>query len=411
MEFYFDRTGIETWHECHRKYFWARLWGKGVEGHPGGLGGKQNLSAHFGSAFHLMWEGVVGGKGEKAIDEAVKYYDVGAMEMSLGPKTEEGEAEFQAQVMELRLMLEGYGVLLQEWALGQLQVGYEVVAVEAERQIPMVDDGVDQTIFNSRPDGILKAKDGTGLATLSVKTHGWFGKDEEEAYKVDLQGLTEGWAADGAILNVMRMVAVKGQRKKRALNWMGTMIESSLHGNPLAMGYCQVVRDFNGEVVSQNWCWSQQTPKASNASGFGYISKSYVPTLVSGYPGGARQWARDLLAGKIQEEMTFEPSKWLILQPPEMRFLSDSQDAAAEVSALSWDIASRGKLVEGKQGADLVQVLNEQFPRDRGSCFQFNGHRCEFFDVCRSGDQRKVDNPLEWGYRLRDPHHPEERVG
>ncbi len=425
-----DRSRAEEYQACARSRWWAYEWGRGLSSpskdvemygafhpdrpvyrHVGGVSpAKQSRDLLIGIGVHVGMGWLLDSHPEDvyalrhAVDEAVGTYwnDVNKRGLALRAPTPD-IYDFFCQ--EGAALVEGLIRMAAIRILPSLLARYDVVDVEREERLELAP----RLIFQVRPDALLRERDTGDLAILSWKTAGEYGAAKEDEFRHDAQGLSETLAVEARIaperISWVQMVfLLKGARRK----------DTRVEGRKI--NYSPLTRAWMLEGPVRQWAWSYEVPKEKK-DGTPYMGKLGGDwrgvSVWDNYPGGTKAWIDALAAGEVQPEWGDPLAQCYAVPEPWPRSERDMQDWLVETEFQEVSLAELASIATERRenaGAEGCRsFLNCHFPKTRAICGNRWGHPCVYEQLCY-GPDHVAEDPLNNGYRLREPHHPGELV-
>ena len=288
-----------------------------------------------------------------------------------------------------------------------IQRDFETLGIEKEYQVPLDKNG--DLVLLARPDRLLRERQTGELYTYSIKTVKQWNERMENAYQVDLQGLTEALAVTYAtkqkVLATKFCFLVKGRREKVTEQVMveGNIEESTkwVTHSPLIYGWRRT--DANGKL---HFAHSDKIIKEENKSGFGKLPKKegWIKFNVWETKGGIRAWIRVLPT--IQPELG-DLMKQHVITPVE------THRTMAQIKSTLVQIATGEHLAF--ENADRVangENIDKCFLMNRRACYF--PQPCEYLEICPNANKdyspEIAEDPVGSGYYMeRVPHYETER--
>jgi len=428
-----NRSRIEAYQDCPRLRWLAYEWGRGLpiglEGapHVGGLSpARASRDLLIGTCCHMaLAEWMQYAKGhEGALPEAGEAWP--AVERALaeyGRVSQRGLAFAQGGAPEAYDFFVREGAALVEglsWGaylklLPDMLQSYEVLEVEWEIEMPLGEVGGRPLQFNARPDGLLRDRATGDLVVLSWKTAGSWGRMQELEFRHDNQGLSEAvaaeWKLGRTIDGVLMVILVKGRKQADK-----TVQGKDVTYNPLVRCFRRAgVRGIIPEDSEPDaWAWANEVPK-TNKQGEAYMGRLGAEWRAAHvwevYPGGVKAWVEALAAGRVQPECG-DPFEGVFVMPGVwVRSGRDMRDWRMEMEMQERKVAedaedARGMMTENDP--ELLAFMAANFRKRRKNCARYGG-MCFMEQGCFGADF-VLENPLENGFGLREPHHVQEMV-
>lgn len=382
-----------------------------------------------------------------AVDLALEEFDSQLSGGGISIPDAQTAEQVQWKLREARAMVEGLVIVAGMRLIPNLLERFRVVEVEREKefelaQVLLTNHPVPvypRVIFQSRADALLEERSTGDLYLHSWKTSGYWGRQEEEQFKRDVQGLSEAVGVEQAtmstieradlgipkVMGIQMAILLKGAKSKSKPaasspeSWGENELWHNLgpglryHYSPITHAWRMASHGILPEDDQSLWAWSYTFPKPENKSGQGRLGKGWEPVApFDSYPGGTRRWLLDLLAGKWQPECGDPFAQSIAMPEPWSRSDREMEDWLEEAKARVEEIHPHAEEVrQAMRDEDwpLVRsLLNRYFPKHRQSCVRFGGTRCWADPLCFGPDenwQRPLEKLEELGLRLREPHH------
>jgi hypothetical protein len=391
----------------------------------------------------------------EATDHALAEFDLQTSSDTISVPDAKTPEQVAWKLREARALVEGLVMVAGFRLVPNLVERFRVVEVEREKRFklaewpigtypdgtPIPNSPTQEVWFESRADALLEERATGDLYVHSWKTSGDYGRQEEEQFKRDVQGLSEAiaieetglpgdccqcgdsidhdaWGTGHTPVPVMEQVKIQGiqmafllKGRKYPADRLGLGEGLKIHYSPITRAWRQFAHGILPEQDESTWAWSWDVPKVNQKTGAEYIGnlgKGWEPQVVfDDYPGGTRQWILDLLDGKWQPEVG-DPFRMVVAMPePWSRSDREMEDWKAEAQSIVEQIHPRAEEVRQAMAQEDWQrarkLLNRYFPKDRASCFRYGG-RCWAEGICFGPDD-VGQRPLENGFALREPHH------
>ena len=393
MPKYTTRSAIEVSIECPRKGLFNRfLLGTGIV--PVG----EYIPLVTGSAVHKGIEYL-------NVPTALEEFD-SQLRGTFFTDLEEAQQDYTYQ--EQRALVEA---LVRVWALREypnIKQGYETISIEKEYQVPLDKNG--DLVLLARPDRLLQDKHTGELYTYSIKTTKAWYERMEDAYKVDLQGLTEAMAVTYVtkqkVLGTKFCFLVKGRREKLVEQVMnaGNIEESEqwITKSPLIYGYRTV-----DEAGKHMFAHSDKIVKPENKSGFGKLPKKegWEKFKVWETKGGVKAWIQ--LLPYIQPELGDIFATQVITPLDTHRTMSQLKSTLVQIATQEKNQFDAFNRFENGENVDRCFCMN------RRACYFPDP--CEYLRICPNGnakyDPMVANDPLGSGeFVRRVPHYETERL-
>jgi hypothetical protein len=388
---------------------------------------KTNSDIAIGIARHDGVDALFSGEGvDAAVQRALLRY---SDDTAAGIAGFEDHYAVQAAQREHRTIIEAG---LRVWAFKRLPVllsSYDVLAVETERSCAWevsISDAYDnvtttKVVFEGRIDAELKSKADGKVYAFSLKNPREYNAKRHPDCNIDMQGKSETWLVGntyghewaGGVLMEYIMAGQEKDDKWAPDKFSGDAAGSAVMGTkirwtPFARGW-QRPQEAGG--MEYAWMFKYPNPlynPAMEADNYrNPANKTFTKsTRVAAweYPGGVKAWVDDLLAQKfvprevdplVGDALMFAPAPYY-RQPGAITswLYSTVERSEMVVRALS-------NLSSGKKNID------QAFPMSETSCMNKYGSRCAMWGICHEG---KGDDPLNKGYKLREPHHEKEKL-
>lgn len=390
-----------------------------------------SLFLSTGSAVHLGIETLLkGGTVKDAVKSALDYHTANT-ELVTGKGTTSSEQQEWTKV-EQRALVEAQ---IRTWAIveyPQLIERFNIRTVEKEILVPLSN----HVTLQSKVDASLQEKLGGDVINYSLKTCKEFDWRMEKSYKTDLQGITELYAGEHALLQHNKGVKKAAQIARE----LGD--DKEISGNvskwfkqflgPIrvtAVKFCYLVKGKR-EEDKKDGLWKTRnslirayrkfTPSGveyahsfffnnpNNPSGWGRLGKGWESFNVWECEeiGGIKGWIKKLATGTIQPEEGDILKKWI--RTPVEYFRN-----ADEMSKVIKQITSQEEYVRSM--ISLSADIEESFPQHRHNCWY--PQDCDYVPICHGMEQytgKSVpegigEDPVGSGYyEWRRPHHKAE---
>jgi hypothetical protein len=384
---FFQRSGVNSLQKCPRKRWWEyEYMGRGLTGILKYLPLEAGGAVHSGLEQFLMGKPV-----QEAVDEAHRVYDLAVVASGVDLTLYEGQ-DPQRVVDEHRAIVEA---LIRAFAAVELQpllANYEVVTLEREVAKDFTLAGHTLRLLG-RIDALLRRRSDGSQFILNFKTASMLGKKWVDEWQHDSQVITEVLAAEpslGPIAGVIIYGLVKGRRQEyppESGNWY--------HNTPLAHAWR---RSGTSPTGGDEWAARYETNGKRLGKGFRKES------VWDNYPGGIKAWVAMLAA--TDPDLLREQ---FVQLPPITRQPSDVTEWEQMVLPREVDIhMAAAKLKELEQkglDATATAVWNSEFPKHTsgGNCVWPS--RCPCYQLCFGA---AAADPLNSGFTLREPNHPDE---
>lgn len=375
--FLLDRSRLEAYQRCPRKYFWAYAY-KGLGVSPR----KRAIPLAFGGATHLGLEVLLRSSGdiEKAIESATNEFHL--QTSTAGLDLQAGEDALQVY-NEHRALLEG---LLRVWYLYRYPSfirEYELLDIERE-ELWRISGGIG---FMARADGVLRGRHDGSLYVLSFKTAKAWDKKRDDEARSDIQGISE-------------LVALEDRLGERVAGiQMEYLIKGSRNEYPKGSGIYSVYNPLIHPWYNQgtgryahSWDWRDQDGGHTLGNKFRRVDIWNLMSMVS--------WVRHLESGAVQPEAGNPLEKLCISPMPYMRNRDEIESWKVQAQSQALDMLDKGVRVE-RSRHEFSTALDNEFPQFRHSCNYPTA--CPFKQICfgSAGPEPENDPRYVW----REPHH------
>jgi hypothetical protein len=415
-----SRSHIEAFEKCPRKNFWQYHYaGVGLE--PSDERGLK-LDARIGTATH---DGIEFGLKHNADAAMAAGYGAGRLSLALGESGIDVPNLPEQQRNEVYEAVNIVTALVYAWL--RLRLPYmlsegEIIAVEKEMAVDFR-VGDDVVRLMARPDIVWRRRSDGAIFIRNLKTVRDPGTIWREQWGLDMQTLTEPLAVD-EWLNKEAYTA--GEGLEIPATCMGVIIDGLTtgavldypkgsgkyyHNTPLLYAWH---RAGDAPVTPDEWYaryeWSCADPhKMSNGhrcpGGRSHKLSGVHKESVTKYPGGILAWVDHLLdtdRALVENE--------IIELPPIIRSPYAIERWKHQVLQREVDIYDYADMVEIGRNS-LVTTMDEQldkhFPMNTASGNCLRPGRCFAYDLCWGS---AAADPLMSGYKLRTPHHEEEKL-
>lgn len=378
MPFLFDRSRLDCYQRCPRRYYWNYVY-KGLGLSPA----KRPLPLAFGGSCHLGLEQLLKSEGiEKAVEVALKEFELQARSRGLELKPNESAYEVYR---EQRALLEA---LLRAWYIVRYPSfieEYEILDLEREELWKVSPD----ISFMARADGVLRSKADGDLYVLSFKTTKQYNRKTGDQGRSDIQGLSELVAVEERlgerIAGIQMEYLVKGRRDE----WpKGSGIYQT--SNPL-------IRPWIGpnDRLAHTWFWEDLD------GGHTLGSRYRKAAIWDRMP--IADWISALASGQIQPEAGSVLDKWIVSPITYCRNRDEVESWKRQAAKEAGEMSRAGAYVtemaefKGYASADFHGALDDAFVQHRHSCEYPT--KCDFYDICFGA------GPDSGKFVEREPHH------
>lgn len=404
---YTSRSAIETGFECERKRWFNYFFlGGGII--PVG----EFIPLVTGGGIHRGIESsALGDEVQTAVATAKNYISTEVQDRGLHGHNPE---QTRYTLLEQSSLTEA---LVRAWEMREkpkLLERFNVLSIEKEHklliakehQLPITKD----IVLLSKPDQVLQDKQTGDIYNYSIKSIKKWYERMDNAYKVDLQGLTEALAVTVCekvnVLGTKFCYLVKGDRRKRVETRMieGQIIEEELYvtDSPLIYAY----RMMNHATGKPMYAHSNLTIKPENKSGYGRLGKDWQRFRIWETKGGVSRWLEILDSGRIQPELG-DVIKNQVITPTEVhRTREQLKSTLVEIQT------KEARMFQGRDAVMNGESVDKWFPKNRRSCYFPS--TCEYLPICPVNgvefDKAIADDPIGSGkYMKRIPHYESER--
>lgn len=378
MPFLFDRSRLDTYQRCPRRYYWNYVH-KGLGIAPLA----RPLPLAFGGSIHLGLEQILLGRGvEEGIKFAQREFELQAR--SRGLELQANESAYEVY-KEHNTLLEA---LLRAWYLVRYPSfieEYEIIDLEREEEWKVLED----ITFMARADGILRSKLDGGLYVLSFKTAKQYGKKTGDQGRSDIQGISELVAVEERLGERVQGIQMEYLIKGRRDEWpKGSGIYQT--ANPLIRPWCGP-----NDRLAHSWYWE-------DLDGGHTLGSKYRKVFISDRM-PIKEWVAMLAAGQIQPEAGPVLEKWIVSPITYCRNRDEVESWKKQAKQQAEVMQSAGAFVEemrefkGVNHPDFHDALDISFVQHRHSCEYPT--RCPYYDVCFGA------GPDSGKYVEREPHH------
>lgn len=404
---YTTRSAIDVGFECERKRYYMTFF-EGIGITPIG----EAIPLLTGSTIHLGIESCANGEEvDVAVAKARHYMNQEVMTRGLqGHTKDQTDYTLHEQANLAEGLIRGWysrerNKLLSRFRILSVEKEHKLL-IAKEHQLPLTKD----IVMLSKPDQVLQDKESGDIYNYSIKSIKKWYERMDNAYKVDLQGITEAIAVTvcekATVLGTKFCYLVKGDRRKgvevRMIN--GQMVEEELYvtSSPLIYAY----RMLDRETQKFRYAHSNLTIKPENKSGYGRLSKDWQRFRVWETKGGVKKWLEILNTGRIQPELG-DVVKQQIITPPEVHRTREQLK-----STLVQIQHKEARMFQGRDAVLNGDSIDKWFPMNRRSCYFPS--ECEYLKICPVGghsyDANISSDPLGSGeFVKRVPHYKTER--
>lgn len=413
---YESRSALECNQRCPREYYLTyHALGRGLS--PA----RTNSDIAIGIARHEGVQKLIEGVD---IEGAVNVADGAYLEM-----TEAGLSGYENVPSIIAVRTEHRSIIeagLRVWAARRLPVikqMYEVLAVEQERSCSweVLDQyaNIHKVIFEGRIDAELLDRQDNRVYAFSLKNPREYNAKRHPDCMIDMQGKSESWLIGNVYGHeraggVLMEYIMAGQEKddKYAPDKFGDDGGAALGGNkirwtPLVRGW---MRPQEAGGMEYAWRFKYDNPLYNPDMSAHKFQNPRARTFTKSeravaweYPGGVKKWVQDLLEQKfVPREVDPGAAEELFFAPPP--YYRDAKTIAswlyATVEATKVTVNNLTMLASGEKNID------QAFPQHETSCINKFGLMCSMFAICHKG---AGDDPLNKGYKMREPHHMKEK--
>jgi hypothetical protein len=341
-----------------------------------------------------------------------------------GLDVEKGE-ENPPDIEEQKRLIEGALWGFYFTLLPRIKAQYTILDIEREEAVSL---GGGMTLL-ARTDALLEHKIDHTLHIWSLKTTKQYDSRKEADGETDVQGLSEALAVEARMNKKVRSIQmcylVLGKR-----NTIETDIgKETITASPFCYGYRRASGGIGqGDEYYAEKYWkctephtTTHTKKATECPGgkTHKIGDDFEMFPIDEYPGGIRQWIEDILGGIVMPGPDLivgsgGKDRGLVFMPAE--YFRQERDIRSFVVQAYWQAK---QMQHGLNELDNYQAREDIEAREGFLDIHFRQHKhrchypgdCDFLKLCfpPPGDRDAIlQNPLKYGYKLREPNHPAE---
>lgn len=384
MAFLFDRSRLEAYQRCPRKYYWNYVY-KGL----GLQQSKRPLPLAFGGSCHLGLERILRGEGiEQAVEVALKEFETQARGRGL---LLEANEDAYSVYTEQRALLEA---LLRAWYIVRYPsflAEYEVVDLEREEEWKVSGD----ILFMARADGVLRSRADGDLYILSFKTAKQYDKKRVDEARSDIQGISELVAVEERLGERVQGIQMEYLIKGRREEWP--------KGSGIYQTSSPLIRPWvNGDGrLAHTWYWE-------DLDGGHTLGSKYRKTFVPDLGFSIADWIAKLASNTIQPEAGPCLDKWIVSPLPYYRNRDEIESWKRQSKQQAMEMKAEVEFIEksrrGVVEMPFDEALDRYSPQYRHSCNWPT--RCAYAGICFGSAGQEPEQSGQ--YVEREPHHDAE---
>jgi len=294
-----------------------------------------------------------------------------------------------------------------------IRQSYDILAVEKEHSFWVKPD----VLFEGRPDAEFLSKYNQTIVAYSLKNPRQYQRSRHPECLIDMQGLSELWLLGNKyghdkMGGVMMDYIMTGKEAAGEEDGMfdvtdAPKAEPKIRWFPGVRGWFKDMPDgsrqfawrykYKNPAYDPSQPWSKTNCKEKTFSG-GKRFNAWD------YSGGVERWVDDLISRRLIP-MGVSPLDDLCFSPPLYFRQPDQISSFLFTLVRTSDEIQEHLSAIAKFPGMWSEELDYHFPQHTTSCINKFGKKCRAWEICHGSAGR---NPLDAGYKLREPHHEKE---